>query len=93
MTVTYEEFLEDKKAFFKKHNHDYQLQTSQMDKHGSYIKAYVFKDGAIWMEEMSPERVKRDVEVKKVNVTVEVKLLKTEYWNSEAGSKYYYEKV
>lgn len=92
MTVTYKEYELDKKNFFEKHHYDYRVETSPMDEYGRYSKTYCFEDGATWYEVMSPEYVTTEVEVKKVIVKVEVKMFKTEYWSSEKGSRFYYEK-
>ena len=91
MTVTFKEYESDKKRFFTKHNYNYECETSPMDEYGVYHKVYTFKDGATWYETMMPTYEKTEVEIKKVIVKVEVKMLRTEYWSSEAGSKYYYE--
>lgn len=92
MTVNYKEYNEDKNNFFKKHNNDFKCETSPMDEYGRYWKTYVFEDGAVWYEAMSPEFVSYEVEVKLVKITEQVKMLRTEYWSSEFGSKFYYEK-
>ena len=36
--------------------------------------------------------IRADIEIQKVLVHIQVKMLRTEYWNTEAGSKCYYEK-
>lgn len=92
MTVTYEQYNEDKKEFFEKHNYDYDCETSPMDEYGVYYKTYSFTDGAQWMERMSPEYVEYEVTVKLVKVKETIKMFKTEYWSTESGSKYYYER-
>ena len=92
MTVTYKEYMNDKRTFFEKHDYNFTTETSPMDEYGRYHKTYSFEDGAQWMETMSPEYVTETVEVKLVKVDVEIKLFRTEYWNTESGSKYYYEK-
>lgn len=94
MTVTYKEYMEDKKAFFEKHDYDYTVDTSLMDEYGRYYKTYNFSDGAQWFEAMSPVTVTKTVEVEmvKVKVDVDIKLFRTEYWNTKSGSKYYFEK-
>ena len=92
MTVNYKIYLEDKKKFFEKHKYNFKTETSPMDEYGRYHKTYNFEDGAQWMETMSPQYVTETIEIKFVKMNVEVKLLRTEYWNTEAGSKYYYEK-
>ncbi len=82
MTVTYKEYIEEKKAFFQKHNCTFSEYTSPMDEYGRYYKAYNFEDGAQWFESMSFAPVE-----------AEVKMFKTEYWNTDnATSKFYYEK-
>ena len=92
MIVTAREYVNDRKRFFEKHDYNYRLDTSQMNEYGRYSKTYSFADGAQWFEVMSPEYVEHEIEVKLVNVTVKVKLFKTEYWSTESGSKYCYEK-
>lgn len=92
MTVSYKDYNEEKRKFFEKHKNDFKCNTSSMDEYGRYWKDYIFSDGAVWYEAMCSEYVRETVEVKKVNVTVEVKMLRTEFWSSECGSKYYYEK-
>ena len=93
MTVTATRYRYERDMFFKKHKNDFELQTSPMDEYGTYHKEYVFTDGAIWYEVMSPEYVTQEVEVKLCKVTVEIKMFRTEFWSSDnASSKFYYEK-
>lgn len=92
MTVNYKQYEQEKRAFFEKHKYDYRVETSQMDEYGRYQKTYMFEDGATWYELMSPTTEHVEVEVRLVSVTVEVKMLRTEYWSTETKSKYYYEK-
>ena len=92
MTVTYNEYRNDKQKFFKKHKNDFNTYTSPLDEYNRYYKTYTFADGAIWTEVMSTEWETAEVEVKKVKVTVEVKMFRTEYYSTETPSKYYYEK-
>lgn len=91
-TTTYKEYLESKTAFFQKHNYDYKLNTSGMDEYGRYYKDYIFEDGATWYEAMTPTYEKETVTIRRVQVEVEVKMLRTEYWSNDHASKYYYEK-
>ena len=70
MTVKFNEYNDDKNNFFKKHDYNFKCDTSSMDEYGHYHKEYVFEDGAIWYEAMSPEYVDYEVEVK----TEEMKL-------------------
>ena len=93
MTVNYQTYTNEKKAFFEKHNYDFKTDTSSMDEYGRYTKTYMFEDGATWIEHMSPEWVKADVEIKMAKVQVEIKMFRTEYYNTaDAESRYYYEK-
>ena len=91
-TVTYQEYDSEKAAFFEKHDYNYKIDTSPMDEYGRYYKTYAFEDGAAWYELMSHTYEHAVVEVQKASVTVEVEMLCTEYWSSEAPSKFYYEK-
>lgn len=96
MTVTYNEYNDEKRKFFTKHRHDFKCDTSPMDEYGRYWKTYVFKDGAQWCEAMSP--VEETIETKTIVHNIElvfkndVKFMRVEYWTTEFGSKYYYEK-
>lgn len=92
MTVNYNTYFAEKKAFFEKHDYNYKCDTSSIDMYGRYTKTYTFEDGAQWMELMSDEYVEQEVEVKLVKMSVEFHMLKTEFWSTESGSKYYYEK-
>ena len=93
MTVNCDTYCTEKDRFFKKHKHDFNCQTSPMDESGRYHKEYVFRDGAIWYEVMSPEMVKQEIEIKLCKMTIEVKMFRIEFWNSDnAVSRYYYEK-
>lgn len=92
MIVNYKQYNEEKKSFFEKHKHDFRCETSSMDEYGRYWKTYIFEDGAVWDEAMCPAYERVEVEIKMVKVTVEVKMLRTEFWSTESGSKYYYEK-
>ena len=92
MTVCYKQYTEDKKLFFEKHNYNYTLDTSSMDEFGRYTKTYMFEDGSVWYEVMSPTLESTEVEIRFVKIKVEVKMLRTEYWSSESSSKFYYEK-
>lgn len=92
MTVNYETYMNDKKAFFEKHNYDYRCDTYSMDMYGRYTKTYSFEDGAQWMELMSDEYVEQEVMVKFVKMNAKFHMFKIEYWSTECGSKFYYEK-
>ena len=94
MTVDYKEYTKDLQDFIKKHGKQgWEVQTSPMDEYGYYHKEYICNDGAIFYEVMGPEYCKQKVTVKMVEVEVEIKLFRTEYWSSDnASSKFYYEK-
>ena len=93
MTVSYKEYNEMKKNFFEKHDFDFKTNTSSLDEYNRYHKEYIFADGAMWYEVMSPEWEEVEAEVKYVKVKVSVKLFRTEFWSSDdATSRYYYEK-
>ena len=92
MTVNYKQYNDDKQKFFKKHKNDFRCDTTPMDEYGRYWKTYNFEDGAQWCEAMCPVYEKVNVTVHEVECTVEIKFLRTEFWTTESGSKYYYEK-
>lgn len=79
MTVNYNTYNEEKKAFFNKHHNDFRCDTSSMDEYGRYWKTYTFEDGAQWCEAMSPEYVSQEVEVKMCKMNIEVKMFRTEF--------------
>ena len=91
-TVTSKEYFAEKKKFFNKHKNSFDVYTSPMDEYDRYNKIYTFSDGAQWYEAMTPVTDSTEIELKKCKVTVEVKFLRTEFWSSEFGSRYYYEK-
>lgn len=93
MIVTYKEYMEDKQKFFKKHGYNFSEDTSPMDQFGMYYKTYTFEDGAHWYERMNPEWVKETFTIKLAPVEVEVKMFRTEYWNTDNSiSRFYYER-
>lgn len=99
MTVDCRTYTDEKQKFIKKHGKgDWRVETSPMDEYGVYYKHYLFDDGAIWYERMSPawRKAVAEVEVEvgvKVKIEQDVKLFETEYWNSDnATSRKYYEK-
>lgn len=92
MTVGYKEYMTEKLDFISKHNHDFIVDTSPMDDYGCYYKTYFFADGAVWNEKMSPETCPAVAEVHGIKVKVDVEMLKTEFWSTESGSKFLYEK-
>jgi len=87
-------YIEYKNAFIKKHNEaDWTVHTSPMDEYGQYCKNYIFTDGAVLTEINRPVVETVKVEVKGIEVEVEVKLMETEAWNTDdAKSVKWYEK-
>ena len=94
----YKTYAEYKKAFIQKHNKaDWTVDTSAMRQDGTYVKTYIFTDGAVLTEVNRPvwETVEAEVEVKGVKVTLkqDIKLFETEAWNTDnAMSVKFYEK-
>ena len=95
MIVTSQEYWEDKKNFFKKHEDTdcRQVETSPMEENGLYFKIYSFSDGAMWCERMELKKYHKCVEINKTTVTVAIDLQEVKYWSTEAPSKYYYEQL
>ena len=91
MVATYRDYINRKTKFFQKHGSLYDMETTPLDEYESYTKTYIFEDGATWWEKMTPVIVTEEVEVKRINVNVDIKMLQTEYWDTEKGSEYYYE--
>lgn len=94
MTVTYAEYMSDLKAFSQKHNKKAELKifTSPMV-NNRYHKEYCWSDGAEFCEinELVTEMV--EAEAHGIKVRVPVEFWRTEFWSTEQGSKYYYEKA
>ena len=92
MVVNYNEYNKTKQEFFKEHKNDFSCETSPMDEYGRYHKEYVFEDGSIWYEVMSTEYVTETVEIKKCEISLKIKMFRTEFWSTDnSESKYYYE--
>lgn len=98
MTVTYGDYLKELKAFSQKHNKKAELKiyTSPMVDN-SYHKEYCWSDGANFYEitNLIEETVPVEVEAHGMKFTsnVTVKYWRTEYWSTEAPSKYFYERA
>lgn len=91
MTVGYKEYMNEKIEFISKHDHDFIVDTSPMDDYGVYYKTYIFADGAVWYEKMSPVVESGIAEIHGCRCKVEVEMLRTEFWSTETASKFYYE--
>lgn len=91
--TTYQEYAEEKKAFFTKHNYSFSIQTSYMDEYGCWNKRYVFEDNAVWYEDYMPVIESGEAFIRGLKIPVEAKLLRTEYWDTDnSKSRYLYEK-
>lgn len=97
--MTYEEYNEEKKQFFEKHSYDYRVGTSTMDEYSAYYKTYTFEDGAQWYEKVSLKKEQLGVTAESelagrtVHSQIIINWMCTEYWSTEAASKYYYERT
>ena len=94
MTVTYKEYEEEKMEFIKKHNakSDCKVETSPMV-NNRYHKEYMWEDGACWCELSELVSEIAEVVVHGITVKTSVDLWRTEFWSTESGSKYFYEKA
>lgn len=91
MTVTYDEYMKDLKAFTKKHP-DFTVRTSGFTNE-TYHKSYIAKDGefteinehAHWDEITGTSHG--------ITYTLPVQVIRHEYWSTDnPTSKYWYEK-
>lgn len=95
--LSYLEFATEKNEFFNKHNYDYKVEdkidTNPEDgSFGKCYKQYTFKDGGVWCEGAHEVCETAVVEIKKVNVEVRVKMIKTVFWNTDnPENRCYYE--
>lgn len=92
-------FYEYKSKFIQKHSAkaDWHVETSPMREDGSYIKTYIFTDGATLYELNRPieELVEVETEVRGIKIVVKdwVKLMETECWSTDdAKSVKFYER-
>lgn len=92
MTTTYTDYKTEKERFFKKHNNNFDTYTSSLDEYDFYHKEYIFRDGAEWHEVMGLTYELKEIEIKGCKLSVEVKMLRIEFWSTETYSKFYYEK-
>lgn len=94
MTVTYGDYLKEQSKFAQKHNKKAELKiyTSPME-NNRYHKEYCWSDGAMWCEisELITEIV--EAEAHGIKVNAKVNFYRTEFWSTEAPSKYFYEKA
>ncbi len=94
MTVTFKQYAEEKRAFFTKHNKkgEFKVYTSPMVD-DVYHKEYCYSHGAQWCERTELVHEQAVAEAHGIKIPVTVALYKTEYWSTEAPSKYFYERA
>lgn len=98
MTRQFESYLDYKRAFIQKHQKaDWTVKTSPMRQDGTYVKTYIFSDGAVMTEVNRPvwRTAEAEVEVEGIKVTIkqDIQLFETEAWNTDnATSQKWYEK-
>lgn len=93
MTVTYSEYAKELTEFAKKHRcYDAHCYTSPMD-NNRYHKERCWADGANWYEVTELVTETKEVEAHGLKFEVEVEFWRTEYWSTESGSKFFYEKA
>lgn len=90
-TVDFKTYYEDRCEFNKKHG-NYRVEDYGMTSDDTYRKELIYDDGAIFYEVCRPVYEEAEVEVKGIKIKVKVKLFCTEYWSTEFGSKYMYER-
>lgn len=90
-TVDSTTFYNEKLDFFKKHDMDYQVLTLEQEDN-KYLKTYCFNDGAVWYELMDKIEEVVDATAHNIVIHTKVQFARTEYWTSESGSKFFYER-
>lgn len=89
--VTEHEYNDIKRAFFRKHNNEFQCETEGSSAE-YYNKTYVFDDGAVWYEVMQKQTVMAQAKYHNVEFPAEVEVMETEFWsNEDSESKYWYQ--
>ena len=92
-TVTYKQYNKEKAAFFAKHDNDFEVETSSLSVGNSYLKSYIFKDGACWEELLRNVHEEAECEHRGITFKCNVSLAQLEYWNTDnSKSRYYYSK-
>jgi len=86
---------EYKRAFIQAHSKsDWVVQTSPME-NDTYVKNYIFEDGAVMTEVNRPVyfKAKAVIEELGIEAPTEIKLLETECWNTDDATSYkFYER-
>lgn len=81
--------IEYKKEFLSKHHNEFKVTTQPM-MNDSYVKLYECDDGATLYEVNSPSYEKAVASVHGIEVEVEIKLLKTELWNTDNSESVFF---
>ena len=90
-TVNYKDYEDEKAKFFKAHDYDYTVHTSDLQ-NNSYHKEYAFEDGATFYESTRKVEEVQIIEVHKIKTKVVVAYMVTEYWSSDdSTTKVFYE--
>jgi hypothetical protein len=92
-TVTYEQYNEEKAAFFAKHDNDFKVESKYGSESSSYLKTYVFEDGACWHELLRNVHEEAEFTHRGITFKSNVSLAQMEFWDSDnSKSRYYYSK-
>lgn len=94
MTVTFSDYNDEYIKFALKHNAKSERREYTSLVNGIIHKTVCWEDGATWWEVTETEYSETvEIEVHGVKAKVNVPLRKTEYWSTESGSKYFYERA
>lgn len=90
---TYKEMENEFIEFAKKHNNDFNVETSPMV-NNAYHKNYYFADGAVWTECNDIVIESIEAVVHGVKVVALVKMTRCEYWSTDdSKSKYVFNQL
>lgn len=94
MEVSFETYLNDLHEFAQKHNAsgEFKLFTSGLED-DKYTKAYAWEDGAQFFEVNEKIWEHAEVEIHGLRVPTYIELWRTEYWSTDYGSRYVYQKA
>lgn len=92
MTILTAKEYADKKSEFLRKSGEWTVETSSMDEYGRYVKTYVGSNGNVLTEVNRPVYETVEVEVKGVNVKVDIKLFESEMFTNKWGSVFTYDK-
>lgn len=98
-TVIYEQYNEEKAAFFARHDNDFKVESKYGSESNSYhmictsLKTYVFEDGACWHELLRNVHEEAEFKHRGITFRCNVSLAQMEFWDSDnSKSRYYYSK-